>query len=89
MIFDEEKYTLGKRDIVLRSAHEDEADMLINYLKTVCGETNFLLVNPDEVKYTTEDEIKFIKSHNESDNELIMCAFVDGVYAGNCSFTSR
>ena len=54
MIFEEEKYTLGKRDIVLRSAHEDEADMLIDYLKTVCGETNFLLVNPDEVKYTTE-----------------------------------
>ena len=31
MIFEEEKYTLGKRDIVLRSAHEDEADMLIDY----------------------------------------------------------
>ena len=89
MIFEEEKHSLGKRDIVLRSAHEDEADMLIDYLKTVCGETNFLLVNPDEVKYTTEDEIKFIKSHNESENELVMCAFVDGVYAGNCSFSSR
>lgn len=89
MIFEEEKYTLGKRDIVLRSAHEDEADMLIDYLKTVCGETNFLLVNPDEVKYTTEDEIKFIKHHNEAEDALVMCAFVDGEYAGNCSFTSR
>ena len=89
MIFEEEKYTLGKRDIVLRSAHEDEADMLVDYLKTVCGETNFLLVNPDEVKYTTEDEIKFIKHHNEAEDALVMCAFVDGEYAGNCSFTSR
>ncbi len=43
MIFNEEKYMLGERNIVLRSAHEDEADMLIDYLKTVTGETNFLL----------------------------------------------
>ena len=88
MIFDEEKYTLGKREIVLRSAHEDEADMLIDYLKTVCGETDFLLVYPDEVKYTTEDETKFIKHHNESEDSMVMLAFVDGVYAGNCSFTT-
>ena len=47
MIFDEEKYVLGERNIVLRSAKENEteAQMLVDYLKTVCGETNFLLVN--------------------------------------------
>ena len=89
MIFDEEKHVLGKRTVVLRSAHEDEADMLIDYLKTVTGETNFLLVNPDEVKYTTEEEIEFIKGHNTSADSMIVLAFVDGVYAGNCSFTGR
>ena len=74
---------------MLRSAHEDEADMLIDYLKTVTGETSFLLVNTDEVKYTTEDEIKFIKHHNEAEDSMLMLAFVDGVFAGNCSFASR
>ena len=88
MIFDEEKYVLGERNIVLRSAKENEteAQMLVDYLKTVCGETNFLLVNSDEVKYTAEGEIDFIKDMNESDGKMLVLAFVDGEYAGNCSF---
>ncbi len=89
MVFNEEIYTIGEKSIVLRSAHEDEADMLIDYLKTVTGETNYLLINPDEVKYTTEDEIKFIKHQNEAEDSIMILAFVDGVYAGNCSFTGR
>ena len=88
MIFDEEKFTLGERNIVLRSAkeNEEEAQMLVDYLKTVCGETNFLLINSDEVKYTAEGEIDFIKDMNESDGKMLVLAFVDGEYAGNCSF---
>ena len=88
MIFDEEKFTLGERNIVLRSAKENEAEaqMLVDYLKTVCGETNFLLVNSDEVKYTAEGEMGFIKDMNESDGKMLVLAFVDGEYAGNCSF---
>ena len=89
MIFNEEQFTLGERNIVLRSAHEDEADMLIEYLKTVTGETDYLLINPDEVKYTTEGEIKFIKHQNEAEDAMMVLAFVDGDYAGNCSFTAE
>ena len=40
MIFDEQRYELNGRDILLRSAAADDADMLKDYLKTVCGETN-------------------------------------------------
>ena len=70
MILPEEKYELDGKEILLRSAKEntDEANMLIDYLKTVTGETRFLLSEPDEVKYTTEGELGFIKEHNESEN---------------------
>ena len=66
MIFKDEEYEVGGRKVLLRSAKEnkEEAKMLVDYLKTVCGETNFLLVNSDEVKYTEEGELDFIKNMN-------------------------
>lgn len=91
MILSEEKYELDGKEILLRSANEtaDDANMLIDYLKTVTGETRFLMCAPDEVKYTTEDDLIFIKEHNESENGLLILAFVDGEYAGNCSFEGK
>ena len=86
MVLNEEKHYLNGKEIIFRSAKEEEADMLIGYLKTVTGETRFLMCESDEVKYTTESEIEFIKEHNESEKGLIMLAFVDGEHAGNCSF---
>ena len=45
MILREEKYELDGKEILLRSANEnvDDANMLIDYLKTVTGETRFLI----------------------------------------------
>ena len=91
MIITEERYELGGKEILLRSANEniDDANMLVDYLKTVTGETRFLMCDPDEVKYTADGEIDFIREHNESENCLMILAFVDGEYAGNCSFEGR
>ncbi len=89
MILDNEEYELNGKKIVFRSASEDDADMLINYLKTVTGETRFLMCESDEVKFTEEGEIKFIRKNNDSENALLILAFVDGEYAGNCSFAGK
>ena len=91
MILREEKCELDGKEILLRSANEnaDDANMLIDYLKTVTGETRFLMCESDEVKYTTEGELSFIKEHNESENGLLILSFVDGEYAGNCSFEGK
>ena len=86
MIFEEERLELGGREIVLRSPKEEEAQMLLDYLKTVTGETRFLMCESDEVTYSAENELEFLKSHNESENEMMIMAFVDGEYAGNCAF---
>lgn len=89
MILTEETYILDGKKIVLRSARPDEAQMLIDYLKTVTGETRFLMCESDEIKYTTEAEEQFINEHNEAKDALLILAFVDGEYAGNCSFESK
>ena len=85
----DEKYDLDGREIILRNARPDEAQMLIDYLKIVTGETRFLMCGPDEVQYTIEQEEKFIEEHNEAADKLLLLAFVDGEYAGNCSFQGK
>ena len=86
MILAEETFELDGREIVLRSAEPDEAGLMIDYLKTVTGETRFLMCEPDEVTLTEEEEKNFIRGHNDSEDALLILAFVGGEYAGNCSF---
>jgi len=89
MVLTEEHYILGQKEIVLRSARLHEAQLLIDYLKIVTGETRFLMCEPDEIKYTQKEEEQFIHEHNEAKDALLLLAFVDGEYAGNCSFESK
>lgn len=89
MEFAEEIHILDAKKITLRSARVDESQMLIDYLKTVTGETRFLMSEPDEINFTKEEEELFIKEHNQLEDALMMLAFVDGEYAGNCSFEGK
>ena len=89
MILTEERYTLAGKEILLRSASTDDAGMLVDYLKTVTGETGFLMCEPDEVNLTEEEELAFINRHLEPEDAMLILAFVDGEYAGNCSFDGR
>ena len=86
MILNEEEHVLNGNKIVFKSPCVEDAEMLIKYLKTVTGETPFLECGSDEVGLTLESEIEFIKSHNDSENDLLMLAFVNGEHAGNCSY---
>ena len=86
MILKEEEHLLHGKKILLRSAREDDADMLLDYLKTIYGETPFLTGDPDEVRLTAEDEAAYIRRSVAAEDALMILAFVDGEYAGNCSF---
>lgn len=71
----------------LRSAREEDAAQLLQYLKTTAGETAFLTREPEEVTMTLEKEKAFIKKVEDGERELMLLAFVDGQHAGNCSLT--
>lgn len=88
MIFEEECLMLNGHEILLRSAGTDDACMLKDYLKIVSGETKFLSKEADEVNITEEQEVAFIEKMNAPGNMLII-AFFDGEYAGNCSFSVK
>lgn len=75
------------REIVLRTATEQDAQMLIDYLKKTCAETRFLVKEPEEIQMTIEQEEQFIKRTNDSQTDLMLLAFLNGTFIGNCSFT--
>lgn len=88
MLVEKKIKTVNGHELMLRNATEADAQMMIDYLRRVCGETKFLLKEPDEITMTLEQEYAFIKRYNEAENNLLLLGFVDGQYAGNCSFAA-
>ena len=72
------------RQVFLRFPDPElHAAPLIDFLKTVCGETDFLSQSPDEVTLTVEEEKEFLKNINADPNRLMILAEVDGQLAGD------
>ena len=78
-------FDLNGRKLLLRNAEEDEAEMLLKYLKQVYAETPFLIQEPDEITFTIDDEKKYIRENNDSDSDLLLIGTLDGKHVGNCS----
>ena len=76
---------INNHELVLRNPEEEDAEMLLEYLKTTCAETRFLVKEPEEITMTLEDERDFINSQNKSERNLMLLGFLDGEYVGNCS----
>ncbi len=89
MIYEEERLIRGDHEILLRSAVPGDAQTLMDFLPAVCRETRFLSSYADEVHLTEEQELKFIEDHRQAERDLLLLAFVDGEYAGNCSFKKK
>ena len=89
MLLKERKIDLNGHELLLRSPREEDARMLINTLRILCGETQWLLRRPEEVTMTAEQEIGWIRSHNDGEDSLVILGFLDGEYAGNCEFSGK
>ena len=85
MYIEEYVIQLDGTELRLRNAREEDAEMLIDYLKQTCGETRFLVKEPEEITLTIEQEKNFIRNQNESEGNLMLLAFLNGKYIGNCS----
>lgn len=55
----------------------DAADM-VEYLKIVMGESDFMNSYPDEITMTAEEEEKMIKGFNKSDTTLMLVVEMEG-----------
>lgn len=84
----QEKTVLLKngKTCLLRLAKDSDAEMLLEYLKATSTETRNMAREPEEVRTSVEEEVEFIRKNNENPRALHLLAFVDGKFAGSCSF---
>ena len=71
---------------LIRRAEEADAEMMIEYLKTVWGETRYLMREPEDITLTVEKERDILREKAGSDTELMLVAEVDGKHAGVANF---
>ena len=76
------------RTVILRNARPEDASDLIEYLKTTCAETPYLIREPDEITITKDREEKFIQAKIDDERELMLIALIVGKHIGNCSLMS-
>lgn len=76
----------GKK-IKISNASPEDAEELLNYMKQVFSETEFLLRQPEEFEMTVAEEKEFLENMNQSENNIFIIARVDGKIAGNLGFT--
>lgn len=89
MIVEQEKITYRGKEVIFRCATVDDGEMLLEAYKKVTGETPFLAMDADEINLTVEQEKAFIEKNNSDPHSLMLLVFVDGRYAGNCSFAGK
>ena len=91
MIFEEKKVILKNGvEAILKTPEIEDAEMLLNSIKTSSGETEFLSRTiEDWESVTVESEEKFIRNVRESQNTLFIACYVDDVIAGNCDITFK
>ena len=89
MLITEFEFTLKDgRKALVRNPKEEDIQEMLDYLKTVSGETDFLMNYPEETsKYTYESEKALFERVNSSDTEEMLVCLVDGRIAGNCMIT--
>ena len=91
MIFEDKLITLKDgRTAILKTPCIEDAEKMLHYIKTACGETDFLARYPEEWNgVTVESEEKWVRNLRESQSTLAITCYIDGVIAGNCEINFR
>lgn len=89
MTFEKKRITLKDgREALLYSPGPDEAAQMIDYLKRVCAETEYLASYPEELDgMTVEGEQAWLQGGLDSPDEMIINCSVDGKLAANCNIS--
>lgn len=76
-------------EAILRSPEVPDAAELLEHLKAVCAETDFLMRYPEECTMTLAQEEAFCRNTLESNYDLMILCEVNGRIAGNCHLTFK
>lgn len=70
---------------LLRSPTAADAEQMVEYLKTVCAETPFLVREPEEAEIPIDKERKLLQNIADSPDDLMIACEIDGRIIGNCN----
>lgn len=73
----------------MKSPCVEDAEKLLNYIKTSCGETEYLARYPEEWNTTVEQKEAWVNRLRSSPDTLGITCYVDGEVAGNCEISFR
>jgi len=85
MLFTEKTVLLKDgQTALLRAPSLQDAQPMLDYLKAIAGETEFLLRYPEECQEDAASEVAFLDGVIRSDTQIMIVCEVNGVLAGNC-----
>lgn len=85
MIFEPKEITLKNgKTAIFKSPSIEDAEQLLNYIKTASGETDFLTRYPEEWTTTVEQEAKWIQNSLDDEDMFTFACYIDGKVVGNC-----
>jgi RimJ/RimL family protein N-acetyltransferase len=76
--------TKYKTICLFRSPVDEDANDMLQFIKKLSAETDYILTYPEEISFDEATELSFLKAINQSPNQVMIVALVDGVIAGNC-----
>lgn len=86
MLYESKTFTLkdGRMAVLRNPEPQRDAAAMIEHLRQIAGETEFLLRYPEECRWTEEQERNVLADINASDMRLMLVCEVDGEIAGMC-----
>ena len=91
MIFESQQIALKNGlTAILKTPEAGDGAKMLDCIKTICGETEFLVRYPEEWDgMTVEKEEKWIQNARDSENTLMMACYINGDIVGNCEINFR
>lgn len=91
MIFEEKRISLKNgQSAILKSPARGDGVKMLSYIKTACGETDYLLRYPEEWDgVSVEQEEAWIRNARDSQSTLMIACYVNGQVVGNCEINCR
>lgn len=70
---------------VFRAPTTEDASAMLDYLRTVVAETEFLLRTPEDPLPDLESEKRFLENAAAGEGSVMIVCEMDGIVVGNCS----
>ncbi|AHF07394.1 GNAT family N-acetyltransferase [Desulfitobacterium metallireducens] len=72
--------------LMIRKAKIEDASRIIDYINKVCKETENLTFGEGEFGITADKEAEFIEAVSKSENQLMICAYIEEKLVGQLVF---